>query len=82
MPTWTTADEIAYVKSIGSHAKKDVPHTKRQAIARTIELLKNYIAVADHRDWGEMDKKSIVAAAELRLKTLEMQKTKQGDKWI
>lgn len=64
--TWTTDDEIDYVKNLGR---------KQGQNAR--ELLAKYIAANKFRNWGRLDGKRILAAAEQRLRNLQMQQRRK-----
>lgn len=76
---YSTEDEINYLRSIGEH-KKSGPKaiesfhstlTPRTQVARKINLLNHYIAMADKReDWGTIEKRIALGCANRELERL------------
>ncbi len=70
--TWTTEDEIDYLKRIGRHTE-GVSRLKRERIKHVIKMLRLYIEAARLRhDWGAMDRDLIIATAHMLLRRLSL----------
>ena len=72
---WTTANEIKFIKGLGSHGHRMY---SGRVISGNIgyrepaPLLRKYIKAAELReDWGEIDKAECIAVAESLLNNLE-----------
>ncbi len=69
---WTTESEIRYIRTIGENIKDQFSERLSFAARRSFKkmMLKKYIDAAELRkDWGLMDKGTVIriAAAELRV---------------
>jgi hypothetical protein len=57
--SWTTKNEIAFIKGIGSHAIQSSSVKSKTKV----ELLKGYLHGSLNRDWGSMNKDEIIKFA-------------------
>jgi len=67
--SWTTQDELKFIKDIGTHSEKSL--CSRSLRARKAELLEKYLESADMRtDWVDINKSRVISYARKLLRPL------------